>query len=255
MNVLAAEWIKLRSVRSTLLILAVAVGAIGLAAAIALSAAAAYDASSPARRASARMVELEDVMIAVPQLCLGILGVLAMTSEYATGLIRMSLAVVPRRWPVLLAKSVVVGALALVVGPVVMFATAAASRAIVGSRFALAPISDRVPMLVVSSLSVVVFALLGLGLGAVFRHAAAAISVVVGLVYVIPMIVGNLPEPWSERLGSVMIGALPGEIAGADLTNSVYGSLLPPVVAAVVLAAYALIPLAGGALLLRTRDA
>jgi ABC-2 type transport system permease protein len=72
---------------------------------------------------------------------------------------------------------------------------------------------------------------------------------------VIPMIVGNLPEPWSERLGSVMIGALPREITGDDLTHSVYGSLLPPVAAAIVLAAYAVLPVALGAWLLRRRDA
>lgn len=255
MSVLAAEWVKLRSVRSTQVILLISVAAIGLAVAIAFSAVGMYEASSPERRATARMAELEDVVLAVPQLCLGILGVLAMTSEYATGLIRMSLTAVPSRWPVLAAKSVVVGVCALVVGPVVVFGTAVLSRAVIGSRFPLQPVADRLPMLIVSSLSVAVFALLGLGLGAIFRHAAAAIAIVVGLVYVVPMIVGNLPEPWSERLGSVMIGALPGQIVGADLTNSVYGSLLPPWVAAVVLAAYAVVPVAGGFFLLRRRDA
>lgn len=255
MSVLAAEWVKIRSIRSTHLILAIAVAAVGLAALIAVSAVAAYETASPAMRATARMADLDDVVVAVPQLCLGILGVLAMTSEYATGLIRMSLAVVPRRWPVLAAKGVVVSACALVVGPVVVFATALSSRAIVGGRYPLLPLAERVPLMVVNSLSVVVFALLGLGLGAILRNTAAAIALVVGLVYVIPMIVGNLPEPWSERLGSVMIGALPGEITGADLTNSVYGSLLPPWAAVSVLVAYAAVPVLLGFVVLRRRDA
>ncbi|MEU6999171.1 hypothetical protein [Nonomuraea sp. NPDC046570] len=69
-----------------------------------------------------------------------------------------------------------------------------------------------------------------------------------------PMIVGNLPEPWSERLGSVMIGGLPRQITGDDLTNSVFGALLPPSVAAAVLLAYAVIPLTLAAPLLRSRD-
>ncbi|MFI6325906.1 ABC transporter permease subunit [Nonomuraea sp. NPDC050556] len=255
MTTFTSEWIKLRSVRSTHLLLAIALGAVGLAALIAVSAVGAYEASSPARRATARMAELDDVVVAVPQLCLGILGVLAMTSEYATGLIRVSLTAVPRRWPVLAAKGVLVSACALVVGPVVVFGTAISSRAIVDGRYPLLPLADRVPLMVVSSLSVVVFALLGLGLGAVLRNAAAAIAVVVGVVYVIPMIVGNLPEPWSERLGSGMIGALPGEITGADLTNSVYGSLLPPWAAVLVLVAYAAVPVLLGFVLLRRRDA
>ncbi|GAA2357292.1 hypothetical protein GCM10010404_07510 [Nonomuraea africana] len=255
MNVLAAEWLKIRSIRSSHLILAISLGAIPLAVAVALSAIAMYDSAPASMRASARIAELEEVVLIVPQLAMGVMGVLAITSEYATGLIRTSLALVPRRWPVLAAKSVVVGGLGLVVGPVVVFTTYVVSRRMLESRYPIADFADRLPTLVTSSLTVAVFALLGLGLGAVLRSAAGAIAILVGLVYVIPMIVGNLPEPWSERLGSVMIGALPREITGDDLTSSVYGALLSPVAAAVVLALYAVLPPAAGLLLLRERDA
>ncbi|MEV2265265.1 ABC transporter permease [Nonomuraea africana] len=253
MNVLAAEWLKIRSIRSSHLILAISLGAIPLAVAVALSAIAMYDSAPASMRASARIAELEEVVLIVPQLAMGVMGVLAITSEYATGLIRTSLALVPRRWPVLAAKSVVVGGLGLVVGPVVVFTTYVVSRRMLESRYPIADFADRLPTLVTSSLTVAVFALLGLG--AVLRSAAGAIAILVGLVYVIPMIVGNLPEPWSERLGSVMIGALPREITGDDLTSSVYGALLSPVAAAVVLALYAVLPPAAGLLLLRERDA
>jgi ABC-2 type transport system permease protein len=257
-SVLTSEWLKVRSVRSSHLILGISLGAILLGLAIAASAAVAYDNAPPDRQSIARMAGLEEVVVMVPQLCLGVLGVLAITSEYATGLIRTSLAIVPRRWPVLAAKAAVLGALGLLIGPIVVFGTYFAAQSVLGSRFAGAytsPFAEKLPLLAATSLTVAVFALLGLGLGTVLRSAAAAIGVLVGLAYVIPMIIGNIPEPWSERLGSLMIGALPSEITGDSLANSVYGALLPPALAAAVLIAYAALPLLAAAWSIRRRDA
>ncbi|MEU8248596.1 ABC transporter permease [Nonomuraea sp. NPDC048916] len=256
-NVLASEWLKVRSVRSSHLILALSLGTILLGVGLAWMAAGMYDSAPPDQRSRASLAELEKVLVIVPQLCLGVLGVLTITSEYVTGMIRASLAVVPRRWPVLTAKATVVGALGLMMGPTVEFGTYFLCRWVIDDRFAgvyTTPLVDRLPTLITTGLSVPVFALLGLGLGVILRSTAGAITILVGLVYVIPMIVGNLPEPWSERLGSVMIGGLPGQITGDDLTHSVYGSLLPPTAAAVVLATYALLPIVAGAWLLCRRD-
>ncbi|WP_157253570.1 ABC transporter permease [Nonomuraea typhae] len=252
MSVLASEWLKVRSVRSSHLIIGIGIGAVLLAAGLAWMAIGMYDRASPSMRASARIAELEEVVVIVPQLCLGILGVLSWTSDRV---LTTSLAIVPKRWPLLAAKASVVGGLGLVVGPVVVFGTFFVSRGMLGGRYPVSGFAEAWPLLVPTSLSVAVFGLLGLGLGVILRSAAGAIGVLVGLVYVVPMIVGNLPEPWSERLGSVMIGALPREIAGASLASSVYGSLLPPVAAGLLLAAYAVLPLLAGAWLLRLRDA
>ncbi|WP_248964039.1 ABC transporter permease subunit [Sphaerisporangium perillae] len=257
-DVLRAEWIKVRSVRSTYYTLGVALGGILLGVAVAWSAVAAFDGAPPAMRATARVANLEEVVVLVPQLCLGILGVLAITSEYGTEMIATSLMAVPRRWPMLAAKACVLAAIGLVTGPLVVFGTYFASRSIIGDRFNgayLTPVGDKVALLAVSGLSVVVFALLGLGLATVLRSTAGAIVIVVGLVYVVPMVAGNLPEPWSERLGSVMLPGLPRQIVGEANDHSVFGSLLSPAGAVAVLVAYALLPLAAGALLLRRRDA
>ncbi|MFG1964352.1 ABC transporter permease subunit [Nonomuraea sp. NPDC049028] len=258
MSVLASEWLKVRTVRSSYLMLGLSLGGILLGAAVAWAAVGTYDNATPAQQAHAAIADLEEVVLMVPQLCMGVLGVLTITSEYTTGLIRTSLAIVPRRWPVLAGKSVIVGLLGLVTGPMVVFGTYVAARWMIGDRFGgsyTIPFLDRLPTLITSSLTVAVFALLGLGLGATLRSTAGAITILVGLVYVIPIIVGNLPEPWSERLGSVMIGALPREIASDDLTHSVYGSLLSPVAAAMVLIAYAVLPLLVGTWLMRRKDA
>ncbi|MEU6729604.1 ABC transporter permease subunit [Nonomuraea wenchangensis] len=257
MSVLAAEWLKVRSVRSTYVILGISLGAILVGLALAVMAAGIYDSAPVDKRPDARIADLEEVLVIVPQLCLGILGALAVTSEYATGLIRTSLAVVPRRWPVLAAKAATVGTVGLIIGPIAVFGTYAVSRAVLGDRFSGAyadPFVDRLPILAALSLTVPVFALLGLGLGALLRSTAGSIAVIVGLVYVIPMIIGNIPEPWSERLGSVMIGALPRQITGDGNASSVFGSLLSPATAITVLLAYAVLPLLAATWAIRRRD-
>ncbi|MGP3910433.1 ABC transporter permease [Nonomuraea sp. 10N515B] len=258
MSVLTAEWLKVRSVRSTYLIIGLSLGAIFLGLALAVMAAGMYDSAPPDKRPSARIADLEEVVVIVPQLCMGILGAFAITPEYVTGLIRMSLTVVPRRWPLLAAKAAVVGTLGAVVGPAAVFGTYLASRWVLGDRFSGAyatSLLDKLPLLTATSLTVPAFALLGLGLGVILRSAAGAITVIVGLVYVVPIIVGNIPEPWSERVGSIMIGALPRQITGDGNASSVYGSLLSPVASAAVLIAYAALLLLAATWLLRRRDA
>ncbi|GGT12874.1 ABC transporter permease subunit [Nonomuraea spiralis] len=258
MSVLTSEWLKVRSVRSSYLVVGISLGTILLGLALASMAAGMYDNASVEQRASARVADLEEVLVIVPQLCMGVLGTLVITSEYTTGLIRTSLTVVPRRWPILAAKAVVVAAVSLVIGPIAVFGTYFVSRGVLGDRFSgayLVPFTDKLPFLLVTGLTVTVFALLGLGLGAFLRSAAGAITLLVGLVYVIPMIVGNIPEPWSERLGSVMIGALAREITGDLITTSVYGSLLSPPAAVAVSVAYAVLPLLAAVWLIRRRDA
>ncbi|GAA3138446.1 ABC transporter permease subunit [Nonomuraea salmonea] len=257
MSVLTSEYLKMRSVRSTYLTVGLALSTILLGLALAVTVAGTYDAASPGRQAIARIAYLEEVFVIVPQLAMGVLGVLAMTSEYTTGLIRTSFAIVPRRWPLLAAKAATVTVLSLVIGAVAVFGTYAAVRSAIGDRFAGAYASafgDRLPLLIALTLTVPVFALLGLGLGALLRSPAAAIAVVAGLVYVLPIIIGNLPEPWSETLGSLMIGALPRQLIGDSNASSVYGSLLSPLGAAAVMIGYAAVPLIAATVLVRRRD-
>ncbi|MFD2354736.1 hypothetical protein ACFSTC_43930 [Nonomuraea ferruginea] len=131
----------------------------------------------------------------------------------------------------LTAKAAVVGVIGLVTGPVVVFGTHLVCRWVIGDRFSglyQAPFAGKLPLLVALSLTVPVFALLGLGLGAILRSTAGGITLLVGLVYVIPMIVGNLPGPWNEWLGSVMISALARQISGDLTTPGLYGTSLPP---------------------------
>jgi hypothetical protein len=177
-NTLASEWLKIRSVRSTYLNLVLSMGGILLGLAVAWTAAGMYDSAPPHRRPQAALAEVEEVVVIVPQLCMGILGALAFTSEHVSGMLKTSFTVVPRRWPVLMAKSVVVGLLGLLAGTITVFGTHFLCRLVIGDRFSgiyTTPVFERLPTLVTTSLSVPVFALLGLGAGAILRSTAGAV--------------------------------------------------------------------------------
>lgn len=254
----AAEWRKLRSVRSTYGVLGTAVAFSLFVVLLAAQLARTWDGLGADDRAQVAIRPVLELAGWVGGLCLAVLGVLSVTSEYRTGMVRLSLTAVPGRGRFLAAKALVVGAVGLVAGQVTTVGVFLASRPAVGDR----PIADQraavveeLPGFAVSGTSVAVFALLGLGLGVLLRSAAGAITGVVLVWHVLPTAVFQLPAPWDERVGSVMLSGLPAQISGRGAEPSIYGHLLPPVAASAVLAAYALVPLAAGALVLRRRDA
>jgi hypothetical protein len=108
-----------------------------------------------------------------------------------------------------------------------------------------------------AGLSVLVCALLGLGLGVLLRSAVGAIVIFCLLWYILPIVALNLPEPWHDRLGSLMLNGLPDQLAHTNLSRPSVGIeyLLSPLGALVAMAAYALVPLGGAAVVIRCRDA
>ncbi|MFD0687433.1 ABC transporter permease subunit [Actinomadura fibrosa] len=257
-DVVAAEWCKLRSIRSTFAVLSVAAGCAVLTWLIAFQAARAFDGLSPARRADLPLRPIQELGPWIAGLCLGILGVLAATSEYRSGTIRASLVAVPRRGRLVAAKAVVVAAVALAAGEAVTLAAVIGTRLAIGGQ----PFTDQtgslcqdLPAFAVEGTSVAVFALLGLALGLLLRSAAGAITIMVFLWHIVPLLAFHLPAPWDARTGSVLPGALATQAAGLDADDSIYGDLLAPPVAAAAMAAYALLPLCLAALLFARRDA
>jgi hypothetical protein len=129
-DLLTSEWTKLRSVRSTYWTLLVAVATpIGISALVAVTLA-----NAPGKQANVDpllpgLISQEYAVLAV-----GVLGVLAFSTEYATGLIRTTFAAVPRRRAVLAAKAAVIGALTLVAGEVVAFASFALVQAVLSGE-------------------------------------------------------------------------------------------------------------------------
>jgi hypothetical protein len=176
-HVARMEWIKLRTLRSTWWTLGVtAAGATAIAVAVGISTKTASE--DLTNNALAGMI---------PGLLLaGVLGVLMMTSEYSSGMIRATMAAVPRRRLVLAAKAAVFGTVSLAVGEAATFISFLAGGAALRHGMA-APALGQPGVLRAVLLSGTAFCLIGLlgvGLGAIIRHTPAAIGILVGGVYV-----------------------------------------------------------------------
>jgi len=241
------EWIKLRSLRSTWLTLAIAVAA---------SAGIALATGSSSTTSGGMFVSNTLVGMLIGVLLIGTVGVLAMTSEYTSGTIRATFAAAPRRLRVLAAKAAVVGAVALITGEAAAFLSFFAGCMTLRHGITAPALSQpgvlRAIVLAGASLSPI--ALFGLGLGAIIRHTAAAITVVVGIVFVGESFIGQLDlaiRPYlpiyivSHSLSATTPLCLPG---AASCWLSAWSGLG-------MLAVYAAIAMVLGALILARRDA
>ena len=247
------EWLKLRSVRSTVWTGAVfAAGLIGLA--ILALGHLHYASMSAADRATFDPVEMGFAGLAVGQLAFGVLGALVITTEFSSGMIRATLAAVPRRPLLLAAKAAVLGAVTLAVGEVLAFGAFAAGEAVLQSPAPHATLGQPgvLRAVLMAGAYPALIALMALGLGAVIRHTAGAISAVVGILFVLPLILLPLSTSIQNSVGQFM----PMLIAENSLTavKPVAHSLAPGAGLA-VLCGYAVIALAAGGWALARRDA
>lgn len=184
-HVARMEWVKLRSLRSTWWTLVVtALGAVGIAVAVGINT------KDPASDLTNNAL----AGIAPGLLWTGLLGVLVMTNEYTSGMIRLTLAVTPRRRCVLAAKAAVFAAVALAVGEATSFLAFLAGSAALPDTIAAPALGDPgvLRALLLAGAGFCLIGLLGLGIGAVVRHTPAAIAVLVGGVYVVAQLVGGL---------------------------------------------------------------
>ena len=252
---LRSEFTKLRSVRSTYwTLLALVVVSIGIGAAI--SAGSANQPHSPGDGFDATQVSLI-AFFELGQLVIAVLGALAITSEYSTGMIRTSLTAMPRRGTVYAAKAAVFGAVALVVSLVTSFLAFFVGQAILhGTVHATLSQPDVLRAIVGSALFVTVVGLIAFGVGAIIRHSAGAITTVIGMMFIIPIIVQVLPQTWRYDL----IRFLP-DSAGRVISITVMPSggevyhMWSAWPQFAVTAVYAVVLLAIGAYLFRKRDA
>jgi ABC-2 type transport system permease protein len=181
-DLLTCEWTKFRSVRSTYWTLAVAVVTpIAFSVLVAVTLAAAPAHGAPPDPLLPGLLSLEYAAIAV-----AVLGVLAFSSEFGTGLIRTTFAAAPRRRAVLAAKAAVTGTVTLIAGEAVAFVSFFAVQAVLsGHHFGVSLSRPGVPGAVLAEgLLLCVCALLGVALGAIIRHTAGGIAATLGLILV-----------------------------------------------------------------------
>jgi ABC-2 type transport system permease protein len=254
-RVVRSEWTKLRALRATWIVLGVTgLLVIGLAVAVGWSQHRATGRGEPPPTTGAAV---GGALLGVDLLALviGVFGVLAMTGEYASGLIRATLAAVPRRLPVLWAKAI---ALVGVSAPVML---AACLAALLASRLFLGPAGPSLGQPAVvraaagAAAATVAMGLIGLGIGAMLRHTAASITVLVVGMLIIPAL---LPAILPHSARDTVLPYVP--TAAAQAMYSVGSgdnpfTALAPAAGAAVLAGWVALVLAGGAVVLRRRDA
>ncbi|MEV4224043.1 alpha/beta fold hydrolase [Nonomuraea sp. NPDC049725] len=251
-DAIAAEWHKLRSLRSNAYLLAVSLLAVLGCAGVAYLIGRGFDRQTFEERLGFTGIGAGlGTGLPIAYVVFGTLGALTITAEHATGLIRTSLAAVPRRQVFLFAKVPGLAAVTLVAGQVLAFAMHGAAQAVLGSR------ADQLLLdggtlgtslaepgvlasVAVSGLSMTAAALVGLGAGAAIRSTPGTLVALVLVFLVLPVAAQALPSPLRAQVGSYLLENLPAQVAGVD-------GLLPPVAAAALLAGHVAVALAAGA--------
>jgi hypothetical protein len=256
-NVAAMEWRKLSSLRSTRWTLLVAVlGSVGLGMAVLGSYSPEHFTRMSAQaRADFDVVNMGFAGTAVAMLAMPILGVLVMTGEYSSGMIRATLAAVPNRRLVLAAKAAVYGGVGLVVGELVTFANFLAGQAVLTDTAPHASLAEPAVLraVVLTGAYLGLLGVVGLGIGAIVRHTAGAITALVGGLFVLPMVI--LIAGGEAALNSF------GKYAPMFIDENSVGAVKPvahalsPWAGLGVIILYAVLACGAGGWLLRRRDA
>jgi ABC-2 type transport system permease protein len=254
-RVVRSEWLKFRSLRSTVYTLLAAVAlTIGIGALFSAVTASQYNTFSAADRASFSAVSVSLTGISFAVVAFGVLGVLVMSGEYSTGMIRSSLSAVPRRLPVLWGKLAVFAGAIFAVSLVASFISFFLGQALLSSHHLGVAITapGALRSVIGAALYVTVAGMIGVALGALLRSTAAGISTFAAVFFVIPPLTRLLPASVSDHLSQY----LPSN-AGEVLWGGTQGVANPlsPWTGFAVLCGYAVILIAGAAWRLRRADA
>lgn len=254
-RVINSEWLKLRSLRSTMFSFAAGFAAV-VGFGILISALRANDIKQHA--AFEKLSDFDPTAVSLrglylAQLAIGVLGVLVITGEYSTGMIRATLCAVPRRFPVLWAKIVVLAAATFVISLLASLLAFEFGQPFLRGAGVGATLSSPGAFRAVlgGALYLTVVGVLAVGLGFLLRNTAAAIASVFGLILVLPVLAQALPASWYGHVFKYL--PMP---AGTQIATTVQDpAMLGPWSGIGVLAAYAAIAVAAGAVVLRRRDA
>lgn len=257
-RVALSEWTKLRTLRSTRYTLLAAITmTIAFAIIPALINASRWSTMSAHDKASFNPFETSLFGITLAQLAFGVLGVLVISGEYSTGMIRSTFAAVPKRLPVLWAKTGVFGTVTLLLSlPATLIAFFSAQAILTGHSLnghdiALSISDPGVARAVIGgALYLTLSGLFALGLGAVLRNTAAGISAFVGVLFVIPPLMDLLPSSWNNAISPY----LPSNAGKAILQLGHPAHILGPWTGLALFAGYTAAALAIAAVLLKRRD-
>jgi ABC-2 type transport system permease protein len=266
-GVVRSEWIKLRSLRSTIwsyIILVVL--ALGMALLMSLSyisgggpAAEADPAGLSSEAQAELLIQASTFGAYFGQLVVAVLGVLVISGEYSTGMIRSTLSAVPTRLPALAAKAVVLFAVTFVMATIsAVGAFFAASAVFAGSDITANLLdADVILPLLGSALYLGLVALFAIGVGTMLRSGAGGIATVVGVLLVVPLVLQMIPADWVQDVLPYVLST-----AGVGMFSDSSGAGGPSAAEVtpfwenlLIVLAWVGASLAGAAVLLKRRDA
>lgn len=256
-GIIRSEWIKLRSVRSTVWSYAIIV-VVSLGMALLMSATIDFGGSPPpAGMGESIVLQASTFGIYFGQLIVGVLGVLVISGEYSTGMIRSTLTAVPKRLPALAAKALVLFATTFVVGLASTFGSLLIALPFLATKGIEVDVAaSAIPGdLALAALYLALVAVFALGLGTILRSSAGGIAATLGTILLLPtifqIIAGLTQAQWASDLMPYLLSN-----AGTGMfTPSLDGSGPEQWQYLVVVLAWVAVSLIGGALLLKRRDA
>lgn len=254
-GILRSEWIKLSSLRSTVWSYAVLVlMALGLAAIMAATLNSVTDQPLPAEAQAGILLQVTSFPVALGQLIVAVLGVLLISGEYGTGMIRSTFSAVPRRLPVLWAKTAVLFVSTFIVGLIATVGAYLVGSLILAANNIAAPITDPdlVRAVTGGALYLALVAVFALGVGTAIRSSAGGIATVLGIVLILPTVLQLIPADWAQDLIPFLISD--AGLGFLGLESGIPGGLEPWQQLAVVLG-WVAASLAAGAFLMKRRDA
>lgn len=250
---LSSEWAKIITVRSTYWT-ALATLIVGVGVSTLLSWLLSTNLSNMTAEDRAK-VDISYTMLALDfaMLAIGVLGVLVISSEYSSGMMRTSLTALPRRGLLLSAKAAVLAAVALFCGLVVAWGSYVGGAALWRAKGVTFDLGSGGNLRAVfgAALGLMLVALFGFAIGALIRHTAGAVSIVVGIYFVAPIITSFLPDAWGRDINKIM----PSNAAHAMILTYHDPDVLTPLNGLLVLLAWVVVLLGAAFVLFKRRDA
>jgi len=247
---LRGEWTKFWSVRSTRWTLfALALVTYGLC----------YLATSALRGHAHAADPIMRVLVGFNfgQFAVGVLGVLFLSSEFGTGQIRSTIAVMPRRSIVLAAKAIVIGGVGLVLGEVLSFSTFLLGHLILSGQAVQVSLAQPgvIRVLFESGVDLALMGLIGLGVAALVRSTAASISIVTSIMLVLTVVLFALPGAIVNAISRYLPANISSTVFSATTPSRFQGTpIFSPTTGSLVLALYAVVLLGIGGWLMIRRD-
>jgi ABC-2 type transport system permease protein len=254
-RVIRSEWTKVTTVRSTFWTLATAfVVTVGLGALISAVTASTFDDMPPQQKATFDPTFISFAGTALGQLAMIAFGVLAVSSEYSTGMIRSSLGAVPQRGVLMASKIAVSTVLVLVVGMVTSFSAFFLGQALLGDYSTSIGEENVLRAVIGGGLYMTLMALFSMGIAFLLRSPLLAFAILMPFFFLVSNILGAVEATRDvgmylpDQAGSMIMSVVEGSMGSGDRPYGPWGGLL-------IMVAWVVAALLAGFVTLKKRDA